>query len=122
MENLKEALLSGSISLADYDQLFDELVRNPVSNVHGINLAEFPQLKLLCWNYHLDTITAVEALCRYEHHWNLVDEKALTLKELALINLLNVDKTIYLELYPYKQGNSAQYLYQKLLRYSNKTT
>lgn len=116
METLENAILSGNISLADYDRLFDELVKKPVSNIAQINLAEYPQLKQLCWNYHLNTITAHEALCRYEQHWNLIDEKALTLKELTLINLLKVDKTIYLELYPYKQGNSGQYLYQKLLR------
>lgn len=84
-------------------------------NTLAIN--DYPQLKLICkLSKNTENISVDEALYRYECHWDLIDESTLTPHELELINRLNVDKTIHLEIYPYKQGANANYSYQKSLR------
>lgn len=122
LNELKDKLIADNISEDECNLLFDELIRKPIiSKVPTVNLVDYPQLKLLCWNHHLDTMDSEEALYRYEHHWTLIDEKALIEKELNLINQLQVDKTIYLEFYPYKSGEGKTYQHKKLLRFINKS-
>ncbi len=122
LNELKDKLIADNITEDECNLLFDELIRKPIiSKVPTINLVDYPQLKLLCWNYHKDTIGSEEALYLYEHHWILMDEKTLTKKEIILINQLQVDKTIYLEFYPYKSGKGNAYKHKKLLRFINKS-
>ena len=120
MNELKDKLLADTITFEECEMLFDELIRKPIiSKVPTLNLDEYPQLKVLCWNYHKDTIEAEEALYRYEHHWILMDAKTLTEKEMILINQLQVDKTIYLEFFPHNYGDNKNYQHKKLIRYIN---
>lgn len=122
MNELKAKLITGNITEDECNLFFEELIRKPIiSKLSTINLVDYPQLKLLCWNHHLNTMNAEDALYRYEHHWTLIDEKTLTQKELNLINKLQVDKTIYLEFYPHKSGEVKTYQYKKLLRFINKS-
>ena len=122
LNELRDKPITDNITKDEFNLLFDELIRKPIiSKVPTINLVDYPQLKLLCWNNHLDTMNAEDALFIYENEWLLVDEKTLTEKELSLINQLQVDKTIYLEFYPYKSGEGKTYQHKKLLRFINKS-
>lgn len=53
-----------------------------------IHIDDYPELKLLCWNYGLPDITEEEAYGRYRGYWRYVREDHLTPKERALINRL----------------------------------
>jgi len=54
----------------------------------AIQIHNFPQLKLLAWNVKVDTIEDAEAFALYERNWRHVDQAALTVDELALIERL----------------------------------
>lgn len=53
-----------------------------------IRLSEYPQLRQIGWQLHAEELTPQEALSLYERNWRHVDRKALTMKEIALINAL----------------------------------
>ena len=117
MEDLKNKLVTGNITDDECDFLFDELIKKPIlDKLPIIHLADYPQLKLLCWNCHSATMTAEEALYHYEKHWTLIDEVSLIPNELKLINTLQVDKNIYLEFHPYKTGDGKGYREKKLCK------
>jgi hypothetical protein len=121
MKELKNKLIAGNITDDECDFLFDELIKKPIlDKVPLINIAEYPQLQLLCWNYHIATMTPEDALYRYESCWYLMYEKKLTAQELELINLLQVDRTMYLEFYPYKICIGKRYREKKLYQFISK--
>ncbi len=53
--------------------------------VTEINIANYPMLRELCWNYHLPTIPENEAFARYENGWRHVDKNLLSEHEWAFI-------------------------------------
>ena len=54
-----------------------------------LNIADYPQLKLIAWNrFQDDLIEEDEALALYERNWRYVDREALTDKEQQLIDRL----------------------------------
>jgi transcriptional regulator with XRE-family HTH domain len=55
----------------------------------SIRLADFPQLKMLAWQLQgVEELTPQEAFSLYERNWRHVDARALTMKEIALIDAL----------------------------------
>ncbi len=56
-----------------------------------IKINNYPQLKLIAWNYHLKYINEKDALDLYERNWRFVDEKTLTVTEKNLIDQLAHD-------------------------------
>lgn len=55
---------------------------------HMVTISEYPELKLLAWNIHLEEITEEEAFAVYEAGWKYVAEDLLTKKETDLIQRL----------------------------------
>ena len=53
-----------------------------------IKLIDYPQLKLIAWNLHVEEITEQEALGLYELNWRFIDQNTLTLIESNLIDRL----------------------------------
>jgi hypothetical protein len=54
-----------------------------------VNIADYPQLKLIAWNCkEYDLIEEDEALALYERNWRYVDQAHLTEKEQQLIDRL----------------------------------
>jgi hypothetical protein len=50
-----------------------------------VDVTEYPNLRLLCWNRNERFIPAHEAFALYERNWRFVDEKALDESERELI-------------------------------------
>ncbi len=48
-----------------------------------IKIKDYPQLKLIAWNFHVNKITEYEALDLYELNWRF-DESTLTINERIL--------------------------------------
>jgi len=55
---------------------------------HEVRIADYPELALICWNIHTDTVGEAEALAIYERNWRFVDEAAMTPRERALLERL----------------------------------
>ena len=53
-----------------------------------VNAAQFPNLRLLCWNRKGSYLSAREAFALYERNWRLVDKDHLDEQERALIHRL----------------------------------
>ena len=54
-----------------------------------VQVRDYPQLHLLCWNRPADTVLdGRDALALYERNWRFVDEGALTDDERHLIDAL----------------------------------
>jgi hypothetical protein len=54
-----------------------------------IKIAQWPQLRQLCWNRRHDAIIdGTEALAIYERNWDLVDQGAMTPGERKLVDQL----------------------------------
>lgn len=54
-----------------------------------VRIAQYPQLRLLCWNRPPDTeLEGGEALAIYERNWRHVDQDALTPGERGLLTRL----------------------------------
>ncbi len=57
-----------------------------------INVAKYPQLKLLCWNRPDATVLdGEEAFDLYERNWRFVDTDAMTRDEHDLLERLTAD-------------------------------
>lgn len=59
-------------------------------NLEVIEVARFPQLRLLCWNRHDRFISARDALSLYERNWRFVEADKLEAAERALLNRLDL--------------------------------
>lgn len=55
----------------------------------SITIADYPELKLLCWNYKGSIIDGEIALGIYERNWHHVDQNLLTEPERSLIATLS---------------------------------
>jgi len=55
-----------------------------------IEVACYPELKLLCWNRKAEFLTAQDAWNLYERNWRFVEAGTLTGEERELIKLLGV--------------------------------
>lgn len=53
-----------------------------------IELADFPQLKQLCWNLKIEFLTRADAFAIYERNWRLIDQAALEPTERHFIDEL----------------------------------
>lgn len=54
-----------------------------------LKIADFPQLKFICWNRREDDVVSEEeALSLYERNWRFVEQKELEPHEQALIDRL----------------------------------
>ena len=53
-----------------------------------IKINNYPQLKLISWNIHVNEITEDDALGLYETNWRYIDQSSLTNKERKLIERL----------------------------------
>lgn len=53
-----------------------------------IDVREYPELALLCWNRSDRFVPAREAFALYERNWRFVDRARLTVRERALIDRL----------------------------------
>ncbi|HZR02940.1 MAG TPA: hypothetical protein VFA81_07200 [Burkholderiales bacterium] len=53
-----------------------------------IDIDQYPNLALLCWNRAERTISEQEALALYEANWRFVDVEGLSAHERALIDRL----------------------------------
>lgn len=53
-----------------------------------INVDEFPNLALLCWNLRARTLGERDALALYERNWRLVDVASMPPHERALVDRL----------------------------------
>lgn len=53
-----------------------------------IDIEDYPNLKLLCWNRTGRYVTGRDALALYERHWREIDVKTIDAKERALIDRL----------------------------------
>jgi hypothetical protein len=53
-----------------------------------VDVAAYPNLRLLCWNRAERFVPAAEAFALYERNWRFVDEKALDATERELIGRL----------------------------------
>lgn len=51
----------------------------------AITIADYPELKLLCWNVHVGVIDGETAIGIYERNWHHVHQNLLTEKEHKLI-------------------------------------
>ena len=54
-----------------------------------VDVARYPQLKLLCWNRRSQFLTAEEAWSLYERNWRFVEPGQLDPTERGLINTLS---------------------------------
>ena len=63
--------------------LFDDFLQTEL-----IELADFPQLRQLCWNLKTEYLTRADAFALYERNWRLIDQSMLTVTERALIDQL----------------------------------
>ena len=63
--------------------LFDDFLQTEL-----IDLADFPQLRQLCWNLKTEFLTRADAFALYERNWRFIDQSLLTATERALIDQL----------------------------------
>lgn len=63
--------------------LFDEFLEAEL-----IDLADFPQLRQLCWNLKTEFLTRNDAFALYERNWRFIDQSELTATERTLIEQL----------------------------------
>lgn len=54
----------------------------------AITIADYPELKLLCWNVHVGVIDGETAIGIYERNWHHVHQNLITKKENKLIGAL----------------------------------
>lgn len=59
-----------------------------IMNVDTIKISNYPELKLLSWNIHLEEITGQEAFALYESGWRYVYQNELSDNEKKLIEAL----------------------------------
>jgi hypothetical protein len=51
-----------------------------------VEIADFPQLKQLCWNLKTEFLTREDAHAIYERNWRLIDQRALEPNERNFID------------------------------------
>ncbi len=56
-----------------------------------IEISDYPQLKLLCWNLKTEFLTRADAFALYERNWRFIDAPTLEPKERELIDELVKD-------------------------------
>jgi len=66
-----------------FRMLFDEFLETEL-----IDLADFPQLRQLCWNLKTEFLTRNDAFALYERNWRFIDQSELTATERTLIDQL----------------------------------
>ena len=54
-----------------------------------LDVSEYPQLQLLCWNRHDNHVTRADAFSLYESNWRFVDEGTLNDAERELLTELS---------------------------------
>ena len=75
--------LKAGVNNPGFRALFDDFLQAEL-----IDLAEFPQLRQLCWNLKTEFLTRTDAFALYERNWRLIDQSALTASERTLIDQL----------------------------------
>jgi hypothetical protein len=75
--------LKAGLNNPGFRELFNEFLETEL-----IELADFPQLKQLCWNLKIEFLTRADALAIYERNWRLIDQANLVPTELKLIQEL----------------------------------
>ena len=80
--NLARRLKAG-MNNPGFRALFDDFLQTEL-----IDLADFPQLRQLCWNLTTEFLTRTDAFALYERNWRFIDQSALTATERALIDQL----------------------------------
>ena len=53
-----------------------------------LEVTEYPNLELLCWNRQGRYLTRIEAFRLYERNWRLIEQEKLPIRERALIEEL----------------------------------
>lgn len=53
-----------------------------------LDVRDYPQLRLLCWNRHANYLTRAEAFSLYERNWRHLETSSLSDKERRLIDEL----------------------------------
>lgn len=53
-----------------------------------VRVDDYPGLKLLCWNLHVQYVTREDAFKLYERNWRMFDEHGLDTHERALLREL----------------------------------
>ena len=75
--------LKAGLKLPAFFERFKELLETEL-----IEIANYPQLKQLCWNLQTEFLTRADALAIYERNWRFVDDRSLQPNERALIEQL----------------------------------
>lgn len=75
--------LKAGMNNSGFRALFDDFLQTEL-----IDLANFPQLRQLCWNLKTEFLTRTDAFAIYERNWRFIDQSALTVTERALIDQL----------------------------------
>jgi|GEM_PF-728645 len=75
--------LKAGMNNPGFRALFDDFLQTEL-----IDLADFPQLRQLCWNLKTEFLTRADAFALYERNWRFIDHEALTATERTLIDQL----------------------------------
>ena len=75
--------LKAGMNDPSFRALFDDFLQSEL-----IDLADFPQLRQLCWNLKTEFLARADAFALYERNWRLIDHSALTANERSLIDQL----------------------------------
>ena len=65
--------LKAGMNNPGFRALFDDFLQTEL-----IDLAEFPQLRQLCWNLKTEFLTRTDAFALYERNWRFIDQSELT--------------------------------------------
>lgn len=75
--------LKAGLNNPGFRALFNEFLETEL-----IELADYPQLKQLCWNLKIEFLTRADAFAMYERNWRLIDQAALEPTERHFIDEL----------------------------------
>jgi hypothetical protein len=64
--------LKAGLNNPGFQALFTEFLETEL-----VEIADFPQLKQLCWNLKTEFLTRADAFALYERNWRLIDQQAL---------------------------------------------
>lgn len=75
--------LKAGLNNPGFRELFNEFLETEL-----IEVADFLQLKQLCWNLKIEFLTRADALAIYERNWRLIDQATLEPNERHFIDEL----------------------------------
>ena len=73
--------LKAGLNNPAFRALFDAFLETEL-----VEISEFPQLKLLCWNLKTEFLTRADAFSIYERNWRFIDQMSLEAGERMLID------------------------------------